>query len=60
MLVIIVINVDAYPFFGFLKPDLSTCTVPLDSRETELGSSNQESTLSAYKNTGVALVPCCA
>ena len=36
----------------------SGCTVPPDSKETELGSSNQEASLSAGKNTGVVLVPC--
>ena len=30
-----VISVDAYPFFGF-----SSCIVPPDSKETELGSSD--------------------
>ena len=34
------------------------CTVPLDSKETKLGSSNQEASPSAGKNTGVVLVPC--
>ena len=32
---------------------LSGCTVPPDSKETELGSSNQEASPSAGKNTGV-------
>ena len=36
----------------------SGCTVPPDSKETELGSSNQEASPSASKNTGVVLVPC--
>ena len=35
----------------------SGCTVPLDSKETELGSSNQEFSPSAGKNTGVVFVP---
>ena len=35
----------------------SGCTVPPDSKETELGSSNQEASPSAGKNTGVVLVP---
>ena len=45
-----VISVDAYFFFGFLRPDLLpsgygnrfffSCTVPPDSKETELGSSD--------------------
>ena len=29
-----------------------------DTKETELGSNNQETSLSAGKNTGVVLVPC--
>ena len=37
----------------------SDCTVPRDSRETELGSSNQEANTSTHKNTGIVLVPCC-
>ena len=36
----------------------SGCTVPPDSKETELGSSNQKASPSAGKNTGVVLVPC--
>ena len=36
----------------------SGCTVPSDSKETELGSSDQEASPSAGKNTGVVLVPC--
>ena len=64
------LNVDDYPFAfcGFLRPDLSPwryknrcfsgCTVPPDSKETELGSSDQEAPPSAGKNTGVVLVPC--
>ena len=35
----------------------SGCTVPPDSKQTDLGSSNQESSPSAGKNTGVVLVP---
>ena len=35
----------------------SGCTVPPDSKETEIGSSNQEASPSAGKNTGVVLVP---
>ena len=31
-----------------------------DSKETDLGSSNQEASPSAGKNTGIVLVPCCA
>ena len=34
--------------------------MPPDSKETELGSSNQEASLSAGKNAGIVLVPCCA
>ena len=36
----------------------SGCTVLPDSKETELGSSDQEASPSADKNTGVVLVPC--
>ena len=36
----------------------SGCTVPPDSKETELGSSDQDHSSSAGKNTGVVLVPC--
>ena len=32
--------------------------MPPDSKETELGSSNQEASPSAGKNAGVVLVPC--
>ena len=39
---------------------LFVCIVPPDSKVTELGSSNQEASPSAGKNTGVVLVPCCA
>ena len=61
---IAVISVDAYPFLVF--PDLtchledmfSSCTVPSNSKETERGSSDQEASPSAGKNTGVVLVPC--
>ena len=35
----------------------SGCTVLPDSKETELGSSNQEASPLADKNTGVVLVP---
>ena len=38
----------------------SDCTVPPDSKETELGSSDQEASPSAGKNTRIVLVPCCA
>ena len=36
----------------------SGCTVPPDSNETELGSSDQEASPSAGKSTGIVLVPC--
>ena len=36
----------------------SDSTVPSGSKETELGSSNQEASPSAGKDTGVVLVPC--
>ena len=38
----------------------SGCTVLSDSKETELGSSNQEASPLVGKNTGIVLVPCCA
>ena len=34
------------------------CTVPPDSKETELESSDQEASPSARKNTGIVLEPC--
>ena len=37
----------------------SGCTVLPDSKETELGSSDQEASPSAGKNTGIVLVSCC-
>ena len=36
----------------------SGCTLPPDSRETEIGSSDQEASPSAGKNSGVVLVAC--
>ena len=36
----------------------SGCTLPPDSKETERGSSNQEASPLAGKNTGIVLVPC--
>ena len=36
----------------------SGCTVLPDSKETELGRSDQEASLSAGKNTGTVSVPC--
>ena len=38
----------------------SGCTVLPDSKETKLGSSNQEASLSAGKNIGIDLVSCCS
>ena len=38
----------------------SGCTVLPDSKETELGSSDQEASRSAGKNIRIVLVPCCA
>ena len=37
----------------------SGCIVLPDSKETELGSSDQEASPSAGKNNGIVLVPCC-
>ena len=69
-LVVAVVSVDAYPFFwlsqtwpGTLRMQewvLSGCTVLPDSKETKLGSSNQEVSPSAGKNIRVVLVPFCA
>ena len=36
----------------------SGCAVPPDSKETKLGSSDQEAFPSAGKNTRIVLVPC--
>ena len=36
----------------------SRCTVLPDSKENEFGSSDQEASPSAGKNTGIVLVPC--
>ena len=47
-----VISVDAYPFVVF-----SGRTVLPDSKETEFGSSNQEVSPSAGKNTELVSVP---
>ena len=38
----------------------SGCTMLPDSKETELGSSDQEVSSSAGKNSRTLLVPCCA
>ena len=64
-----VISVDAYSFFFWLshtrhvtlrKQELffSGCTVSPDSKETKIGSSDQEVSPSASKNSGMVLVPC--
>ena len=60
-----VISVDAYPFLAYSH---LTCHLEdtgtgvfwfhCDIKETELGSSNQEASPSAGKNTRVVLVPC--
>ena len=63
-----VISVDAYHFLAF--SDLTyhledtgigvfCYTVPPDSNQTELGSSNQEASSSAGKHSRVILLPCC-
>ena len=62
MLVVAVIIV-VYPFLDFSHLEdtgigFSGCNVPSDSKETELGRSNQEASPSAGKNTGIVLVPC--
>ena len=66
MLVVAVINVDAYPFLlthtspvtlRIQEQVFSGCTVPPDIKETKLGSSNQEASPSAGKNTRIVLVP---
>ena len=63
-----VINLDAYLYLIFsdliyLLQDtgigVSTCTMPRDSKETDLGSHNQEASPSAGKITEVVLVSCC-
>ena len=36
------------------------CTVLLGNKDTKFGSSDEEASPSTGKNTGVALVPCCA
>ena len=38
----------------------SGCTVLPDSKETKLGHSNREASLSPGKNTIIVLLPCCA
>ena len=53
-------------FFGFVIPDLtfrireymfSSCTVPSDSKEIKLGSSNQETSPSTGENIRIVLLP---
>ena len=67
MLVLAVINVDAYHFVAFsvltchledTGIGVTGCSVPPDSKETELGSTNQEASPSAGKNTKIVLVLC--
>ena len=62
-----VISVYAYPFLAFSNMTchlqdtgkvFSGCTVLPGSKETKLGSSEQEAPPSAGKNNGVVLVPC--
>ena len=67
-MVVVVIDV-VYPFLVFsdltchldeIETGVFDCTVPPDIKETKLGSSNQEDSLSADENIGVVLVPWCA
>ena len=67
MLVVAVISVDDYPFWAFsdLTCHLQDSGIGVfwlhclpDSKETELGKSDQEASLSAGNNIGVVLVPC--
>ena len=60
-----VVDVYAYPFFDLsdltchfedVGIGFSGCIVLCDSNETKLGSSNQEASPSAGKNTGIVLV----
>ena len=71
MLVVAVIGVDAYPFLAFsdlichledtgMDVLFSGCNVLSDSKETQLGSRNQQASPSAGKNTRIVLVPCWA
>ena len=65
-LVVGVISVESYPFFCLSQTwtvtvrieelVISDCTVPPDSNESKLGSSNQEASPSAGKNTRTVLV----
>ena len=59
-----VISVDAYPILALSElmchlenTRIGSSTVPHDSKETELGSSNQEASPSAGKITRVVLAP---
>ena len=45
-------------FYTLLVYTFSGCTVPPDSKETELRRSDQMASPSTGKNTGVVLVPC--
>ena len=62
-----VISIDAYLFLAFSDLTFhledtgmvfSGCTVPPDSKETELESSDQQASSSAAKNIGEVFVPC--
>ena len=68
MWVVVVINIDAYPFLAISDLTchlvdtgigVSCCIVSPDSKETKVGSNNQGTSPTAGKNTGVVLVPCC-
>ena len=68
VLVVAVINVDAYPFlaisyltchFEDTGIDVSGYTVLPCSNKTKLGSSNQEASPLSGKNAKLVLVPCC-
>ena len=57
------ISVDAYLFLTFRDLTchhevFSGCTLPPDSKETEIGNDEQDASQSAGKNTGVLLVSC--
>ena len=63
------ISVDAYSILAFSNLTCNLehtgisafdCSAPPDSKESELGNSDQEASPSAGKNTGVFLVPSCA
>ena len=64
-LVVAVISVDAYPLWAVSDlichledMGVGVFRLPPDRNETKLGSSDQEASLSAGKNTRVVLVPC--